>query len=85
MRDFLDNINTREIVLLFAVGVACYFIGSGQGLRDQDSRVITELRQSSQNLVDANKKIVKVVNFAIKQDTTGAVINMVKKAGLKTK
>jgi len=75
MKEFLDKTNIREIVLLIAVGVAAFFIGSNQGLRQQDSKVISELRQKNQNLVT-------VVNFSIKQDTTGSVLKIVKEVGL---
>jgi len=75
MKEFLYKINIREIVLLIAVGVAAFFIGSNQGLRQQDSKVISELRQN-------NQKLIKVVNFAMKQDTTGSVNKIIKDVGL---
>jgi len=83
MKEFFSKIDLREIVLLFAVGAACLFYGDNRGLRQQDSRVITVLGQRNKELTDVNKKIVKVLIFAIKQDTTGAVEDEVKNLGLK--
>jgi len=73
-REFWAHV-AMSVVITISVGTACYFIGSNQGLRQQDSKVILELRQKNQNLVT-------VVNFSIKQDTTGSVLKIVKEVGL---
>lgn len=65
----------REVVIIVAVGFACFFVGSNQGLREQDAKVIKELRQN-------NQKLIQVVNFSIKRDTTGAVSSAARKVGL---
>ena len=65
----------RDIVLLIAVGAACFFIGSNQGLRSRDLNTITILRQR-------NTKLVQVVNYASKADTTKGVIKLIKALGL---
>lgn len=70
MREFWSVILMSLVTV--SVGVACYFVGSNKGLREQDSRVIVELRQN-------NKKLAQLINFEIKRDTTGVFKSIVEK------
>lgn len=69
-------------LLILAVSVAFYQIGMNKGLREIDSKTITDLRSELVSTRKQNASLVGFANEIIKIDSSGQILELAKKRGL---